>query len=255
MPGCLIILQRAVGQLKQMAGRHLVAASFASTLAALPSASAGSAAETALLCDRAARIAAKSQNVPYDVLQAISRAETGRTTEGRLEPWPWTVNMEGAGKWFASEDEARAYVFQHFKRGARSFDVGCFQINYKWHGAAFRSIDDMFDPVLNADYAAKFLLDLFHEFGSWSEAAGAYHSRTQLRARTYAARFDKIRATTAGLQQLPIVAEPPSEGRASTVFASGAQVPLISGGTASLGSLVPILRSSGSTGRTFVLIN
>ncbi|MDU9006580.1 transglycosylase SLT domain-containing protein [Sedimentitalea todarodis] len=255
MPEYPNIFERAASRLGQSVGRHLFAATFALVLSTAPGVSAEHSAETSRLCDRAARLAAKSRNVPYDVLQAISRAETGRTAEGRLEPWPWTVNMEGTGKWFASEDEARAYVFRHFKRGARSFDVGCFQVNYKWHGAAFRSIDDMFDPVINADYAAKFLLELYDEFGSWSAAAGAYHSRTQTHARTYAARFDEIRAATAGQRQIPVVAEHAPVRGPSTVFASGAPAPLISGGAARMGSLVPISRTAVSTGRSFVLIN
>ena len=104
----------------------------------------------AALCDLAARRAARDQGVPLDVLRTITRTETGRGSKQGLQPWPWTVNMEGAGKWFQTEDETRAYVFSHFKRGARSFDVGCFQINFKWHGAAFDSMDQMFDPVANA---------------------------------------------------------------------------------------------------------
>lgn len=210
------------------------------------------ASDTGRLCDRAAHVAAKARNVPLDVLQAISRAETGRESNGRLEPWPWTVNMEGIGKWFATEDEARAFVFRHFKRGARSFDVGCFQVNYKWHGAAFRSIDDMFDPVMNADYAARFLRDLYQEFGDWSAAAGAYHSRTQKHARTYAARFDRIRADSTGRPHRVVEPDPvPSRGP-SSVFVSTAPAPLLAGGATRLGSLVPM---SGSSGRGFVLIN
>ncbi len=125
------------------------------------------------LCDLAAQRAASDQGVPLDVLRAITRTETGRGGGAGLQPWPWTVNMEGAGKWFEAEEEARQYVFTHFKRGARSFDVGCFQINYRWHGHAFESIEQMFDPITNAQYAARFLNELFTEFGNWSEAAGA----------------------------------------------------------------------------------
>ncbi len=145
------------------------------------------------VCDRAARHAATETGVPLSVLWAITRTETGRSKDGQLLPWPWTVNMEGAGKWFETEDAARAYVFKHFKRGARSFDVGCFQINYKWHGTAFRSIDQMFDPLENARYAASFLRRLYRETGDWSVAAGAYHSRTPEYASRYRARFDRIR--------------------------------------------------------------
>lgn len=149
-------------------------------------------ASVAQVCDAAAARAASESSVPLTVLRSITRTETGRTQNGQLEPWPWTVNMEGKGKWFDTEDQARAYVFSHFKRGARSFDVGCFQINYKWHGSAFQSIDEMFDPLANARYAADFLQRLHDELGSWSKAAGAFHSRTPEFAKRYRARFDRI---------------------------------------------------------------
>ena len=97
-------------------------------------------ARTAGTCDRAARRAASSEGVPLEVMQTIARVETGRAVDGSLQPWPWTINVEGKGFWFASELEAKTYVFNIFKAGKRSFDVGCFQINYRWHGRAFRSI-------------------------------------------------------------------------------------------------------------------
>lgn len=156
------------------------------------------AAQTAALCDAAGAYAARQTGVPYPVLQAITLTETGRKLEGRQRAWPWTVNMEGVGKWFATREEALAYAKAHFARGARSFDVGCFQINYRWHGNAFRSIDDMFDPKINALYAGQFLSRLYAETGNWSRAAGAYHSRTPKYATKYAARFDRILAGLSG---------------------------------------------------------
>ncbi len=145
------------------------------------------------ICDQAAAYAARETGVPVSVLQAISLNETGRKRGGVMRPWPWTVNMEGKGFWFDTEDEARAFVYQNYKRGARSFDVGCFQINYKWHGQAFASIEEMFQPRPNALYAAKFLRDLYNEKGDWSAAAGAYHSRTPKYAEKYEARFNRFR--------------------------------------------------------------
>ncbi len=161
-------------------------------------AQAADAATTAALCDRAAQRAALAEDVPLDVLKAIARVETGRTLDGVLEPWPWTVNREGQGYWFASEVEAKSYVFDIFKSGVRSFDVGCFQINYRWHGKAFRSIDAMFDPDENATYAARFLAQLYAELGSWPAAAGAYHSRTQHLAASYSDRFQTVMAQLDG---------------------------------------------------------
>ncbi|MEM9151950.1 MAG: transglycosylase SLT domain-containing protein [Cyanobacteria bacterium P01_F01_bin.3] len=145
------------------------------------------------ICNAAARHAANESRVPIDVLLAISLTETGRRIGTTITPWPWTVNMEGVGKWFDDQKSAKLYVREHFRRGARSFDVGCFQINYKWHGHAFSSINEMFDPIENARYAARFLNELYDEFGNWSKAAGAYHSRTAKHANRYRARFNRIR--------------------------------------------------------------
>lgn len=150
------------------------------------------------ICYRAIDRASRQLNVPRDVMLAISLTETGRRMGGQSRPWPWTVNMEGKGFWFDTRAEALAYVKKRHAEGARSFDVGCFQINYKWHHQHFRSIEDMFDPQINASYAAKFLGDLFREKGSWSRAAGAYHSRTPEYATRYSARFDRYRARLNG---------------------------------------------------------
>jgi len=74
----------------------------------------------------------------------------------------------------------------------------CFQINYKWHHQHFSSLEAMFDPIINTDYAARFLTDLFGELGSWSAAAGAYHSRTPKYATRYTKRFDRYLAFLSG---------------------------------------------------------
>ena len=158
-----------------------------------PAMSSESAQTISATCERVAEYASQQSGVPVSVLKAISLAETGKKIDGKLRPWPWTVNMEGAGHWFDTLDEARAYVFKEFQRGARSFDIGCFQINYKWHNEHFSSIDEMFDPQSNALYAAKFLSDLYAETGSWNAAAGAYHSRTKEYAERYSARFAELR--------------------------------------------------------------
>ncbi len=155
-------------------------------------------ADPSLLCDAAAARVSRESGIPLAVLQAISLTETGRRRHGALRPWPWTVNMEGKGDWFGTREQALAHVEANFTRGARSFDVGCFQLNFRWHGDAFRSIEEMFDPLANARYAAAFLAELHAELGNWSAAAGAYHSRTPEYARRYRARFDTILAALEG---------------------------------------------------------
>ncbi|MBC7155332.1 MAG: transglycosylase SLT domain-containing protein [Rhodobacteraceae bacterium] len=191
-------------------------------------------------CDRAARVAALESGVPEPVLAALMLTESGRRRAGALRPWPWTVNMQGAGHWFDDAVSAKAFAYKHFRAGARSFDVGCFQINYRWHHTAFASIEEMFDPVANARYAARFLSGLFEELGTWELAAGAYHSRTPDLARKYQARFarhhDAI-VTGAPDAPRPVVAALPRramEGKDSNGY------PLLLGGARGvIGSLMP----------------
>lgn len=189
-----------------------------------------------LACDLAAQHAAKETGVPLDVLMAITRTETGLSQGDIIQPWPWTVNMQGRGVWFDTKSEALTYVFDHFKTGARSFDVGCFQINYRWHGASFASIEDMFDPSSNALYAASFLKSLYAESGDWTVAAGAFHSRTAVHADRYIVRFVSM------LAELDAYDRGGSPARlSSTVDHQGNRFPLLQKGQAAgLASLVPL---------------
>jgi hypothetical protein len=150
-------------------------------------------------CDAVALRAAAETGVPRDVLRAISLTETGRSRGGTLVTWPWTVNVEGKGHWFETRDEAVDYAERSYALGARSFDIGCFQLNYRWHGAHFATIAEMFDPLANARYAARFLVTLYAESGDWSVAAGTYHSRTEVYAARYRQRFDDHLAAQDGL--------------------------------------------------------
>lgn len=129
-------------------------------------------------CDAALTRAARLHGAPERLMRAISHVESGRAVGGRIAAWPWTVNVAGQGYYFDTRAEATRFVKAQLAQGARSFDVGCFQINYRWHGAAFPSVEAMFDPSLNADYAARFLVSLARETGDWMQAAGYYHSRT-----------------------------------------------------------------------------
>lgn len=150
------------------------------------------------VCSNAAQKAAAATGVPLSVLLAITLAETGRTKNGQFGPWPWTVNSQGIGKWFDSPTQAIDFARRERASGKTSFDVGCFQLNYRWHGNAFQSIEHMFEPGANALYAANFLKELFAETGSWPDAAAFYHSRTPEYAAKYRARFSRIFARLDG---------------------------------------------------------
>ena len=132
------------------------------------------------LCRAAITAAEASHRVPDAFLQAIARVESGRPDPltGTVAPWPWTVNAEGVGSFYTTKAEALAAVRALQARGVRSMDVGCMQVNLMYHPDAFTSLEQAFDPVANAAYAATFLVNLFGQTGSWPRAAAAYHSQT-----------------------------------------------------------------------------
>jgi len=132
------------------------------------------------MCEAAIAAAETSEKLPARVLTAIALRESGRIDPdtGRLRPWPWTINFEGTGHFYASREEAIAAVQQIQATGGQSIDVGCMQVNLMHHPEAFASLDDAFDPHHNAIYAGHFLTALFGSLGDWGTAIAAYHSRT-----------------------------------------------------------------------------
>jgi len=197
------------------------------------------------LCVEAARAASARSGVPFPVLLAVSLTETGRETAGTLEPWPWAVNEGGESLWFADRGAAVAHVEAALAQGETNLDLGCFQINWRWHGAGFVSVDAMLDPLANADHAAALLAGHYRRSGSWTAAAAAYHSATPEHATRYLSRFIPIYGALGGGDALDgdmeMVAESATRAmpRAGSASANGYLL-LRPGPTAGLGSLVPV---------------
>lgn len=137
-------------------------------------------ADAPALCRAAIGRAEAQFHVPDAFLSAIGRVESGRPDPqtGLVSPWPWTINAEGQGSFFATQAEAVAAVRALQARGVRSIDVGCMQVNLMHHPDAFASLEQAFDPDANAAFAARLLTSLFAQMGSWPLAAAAYHSQT-----------------------------------------------------------------------------
>lgn len=195
-------------------------------------------AEPPALCTQAASAAADRTGVPLRVLMAIALTETGhRAEDGTFAPWPWALNQAGDSAFFASREEALDHLSALLDQGVTNVDIGCFQLNWRWHGQAFASLDEMIDPDLNALYAAQFLARLYRDSGDWSLAAGAYHSATPDHARRYSDRFDKIYAALSDDMALAL-SDAPATGAADS-RTNG--FPLLQTGAAgAMGSLVPL---------------
>jgi Transglycosylase SLT domain len=141
------------------------------------------------MCRPALASAEVRYGIPSGLLQAIGLVESGQRDEatGTRQPWPWTINAEGEPHFFATKQQAVAWVRQAQGRGMRSVDTGCAQVNLMHHPGAFASLEDAFDPMANADYAAHFLKELrdTKAGGNWMTAVGYYHSQTPELAEAY----------------------------------------------------------------------
>jgi len=129
-------------------------------------------------CVAAGGAAERGAALPTNLLISIGMVESGRADPltGRVAPWPWTVNVDGAGQYFENKADAVAFVRLAESSGAGDVDVGCFQISLQNHPDAFSSLDQAFDPVANATYAASYLNALKAQTGSWNMAIADYHS-------------------------------------------------------------------------------
>lgn len=161
------------------------------------------------LCRAATQREEGYRAMPANLLSAISLVESGRWDKARggRVAWPWTVMAEGRGRYLPSKEEAIAEVQRLKAKGVRNIDVGCMQVNLHWHGEAFDSLEEAFDPRANAAYAAEFLTNLHAETRDWDTAAAYYHSRTPERAEYYSGKVKIALAELEGQPRAPEIDE------------------------------------------------
>jgi len=123
-------------------------------------------------CEREMARAAARHGVPLAILYGVGLAETGRGDGLR----PHALNIAGDSVYDLDRQEALDRFAEARRRGVTSIDVGCMQINYRYHGKKFASVEEMFDPAANVDYAARFLKELHGQEGDWTRAVARYHA-------------------------------------------------------------------------------
>jgi tetratricopeptide (TPR) repeat protein len=139
-----------------------------------------------LQCVRYVQAYERSLTIPAGLLTSISYVEAGRPgPNGKTVAWPWTINVNGKGMYFETKEEAVKATRKLLDEGQRSIDVGCMQVNLRYHPNAFASLDEAFEPATNVAYGAKFLKSLHDLQGSWPNAVERYHSSEDGRRAEY----------------------------------------------------------------------
>ena len=150
--------------------------------------------DDAYVCMQATAKIEQQYQIKKHLLTTISSVETGRYNEAKKQTlaWPWTINAQGKGRYFATKEEAVRAVKKLQAQGVKSIDVGCMQVNLKYHGKAFSSLDEAFEPEKNAAYSAQFLRQLYkRNKQDWTKTAMHYHSRNLRQGTNYKNRLEK----------------------------------------------------------------
>lgn len=122
-------------------------------------------------------------DIPAEILTAIAVKESG--VRGRY--WPWTINWNGRSFYLESRQKAVLAAKYLINKGISDFDVSLMQVNWRWNGNRFPSIESAFDPVTNMRVAGQILAENHKATGNWTSAIARYHSRSQTLSRPYLA--------------------------------------------------------------------
>ena len=159
------------------------------------------------ICIREILAAQERHGIPNNLLLAIGLQEAGTRRNGHFTVWPFAVNAAGEGRLFDTRAAALAWIADRRHAGIASIDVGCMQINMRWHPEAFENAAEGFDARVNVDYAARFLKRLHARTGDWLTAAGSYHSFEPAFRDVYLDRLQRnIAAANSGLNAFAALA-------------------------------------------------
>ena len=122
------------------------------------------------------QLAAQRAGIPSTVLYAVALQESGVRRDGRIVAWPWSLNVAGASRRYATPAQACAGLLQALREVPPTrIDVGLGQINLGYHTQRYRQPCDLLDPYNNLRIAADILKEQHTPGEDWLLAIGRYH--------------------------------------------------------------------------------
>ena len=122
------------------------------------------------------QLAAQRAQIPATVLYAVALQESGMRLQGRVVPWPWSLNVAGQARRFPTRAAACAGLHQALREAPPSrIDAGLGQINLHYQRHRYVHACDLLDPYRNLAIAATILREQHTEGEDWLVAIGRYH--------------------------------------------------------------------------------
>lgn len=123
-----------------------------------------------------------------ELFYSILLQESGRSLPGvGFRPWPWTLNVEGQGFYYETEQEAWSALSTFIAAGKSNIGIGYGQVTYPFNGHLLNDLYLALDPATNLRIAAEILLECQNRLGDWWQAVGCYHSPNERYAAPYRA--------------------------------------------------------------------
>ncbi|WPX97821.1 Putative lytic transglycosylase [Candidatus Fokinia cryptica] len=129
----------------------------------------------------------KKYNISENLLLAITVVESGiyNSEAGMALAWPWTIGIAGESYRFSTKSEAIKFFNSKVNQGISNIDVGCSQINYRYHAHNFENIEQMIEPANNIAYASYLIVQNYKNTSEWLKAVAQFHSLTPIYAKKY----------------------------------------------------------------------
>ena len=122
------------------------------------------------------QLAAQRAGIPSTVLYAVALQESGVRRNGRIVPWPWSLNVAGQSHRYATRADACAGLQQAIRATPHTrIDAGLGQFNLGYHQQRYSTACDLLDPYRNLAIAAEILHEQHTPGEDWLLAIGRYH--------------------------------------------------------------------------------
>lgn len=116
--------------------------------------------------------------VPVEIVRRVVTHESKTYFEEKAQPWPWTLNINGVGRYFKSKRSAVIAAQKAINNGAKKLGIGLGQIEWRYHGQRFGwDVEKAMNPVNNIRSVCDVLMEgkRTDRVKNWADAIAYYH--------------------------------------------------------------------------------